>query len=112
MCRIAATGTAIVIVEQDVRRALEVSDYTCAGHRRVAFQGAAANIAADERIGLRISAPAAAERHILTGSSTICRHCCRWRRARRVAPLRANVATTKHRALPSADDSAFQEKQP
>lgn len=49
--RIAATGTAIVIVEQDVRRALEVSDYAYVlVTGRVAFQGAAASIAADERI--------------------------------------------------------------
>jgi branched-chain amino acid transport system ATP-binding protein len=49
--RIAETDTAIVIVEQDVHRALAIS------HRayvlvtgRVAFQGPAAEIAADERI--------------------------------------------------------------
>ena len=49
--RIAATGTAIVIVEQDVRRALEVSDYAYVlVTGRVAFQGSAASIAADERI--------------------------------------------------------------
>lgn len=49
--RIAATGAAIVIVEQDVRRALEVSDYAYVlVTGRVAFQGAAASIAADERI--------------------------------------------------------------
>lgn len=49
--RIAATGTAIVIVEQDVRRALEVSDYAYVlVTGRVAFQGAAATIAADDRI--------------------------------------------------------------
>jgi neutral amino acid transport system ATP-binding protein len=49
--RIAATGTAIVIVEQDVRRALDVSDYAYVlVTGRVAFQGAAASIAADDRI--------------------------------------------------------------
>jgi ABC-type branched-subunit amino acid transport system ATPase component len=49
--RIAATGTAIVIVEQDVRRALEVSDYAYVlVTGRVAFQGSAESIAADERI--------------------------------------------------------------
>jgi ABC-type branched-subunit amino acid transport system ATPase component len=49
--RIAATGTAIVIVEQDVRRALEVSDYAYVlVTGRVAFQGSAENIAADDRI--------------------------------------------------------------
>ncbi len=49
--RIAATGTAIVIIEQDVRRALEVSDYAYVlVTGRVAFQGSAESIAADERI--------------------------------------------------------------
>jgi ABC-type branched-subunit amino acid transport system ATPase component len=49
--RIAATDTAIVIVEQDVRRALEVSDYAYVMVTgRVAFEGSAESITADERI--------------------------------------------------------------
>jgi ABC-type branched-subunit amino acid transport system ATPase component len=49
--RIAGSGTAIVIVEQDVRRALEISDYAYVlVTGRIAFQGRAESVAADERI--------------------------------------------------------------
>jgi len=49
--RIAGSGTAIVIVEQDVRRALEISDYAYVLETgRIAFQGPAESVAADERI--------------------------------------------------------------
>ena len=49
--RIAESGTAIVIVEQDVRRALEISDYAYVlVTGRIAFQGPAESVAADERI--------------------------------------------------------------
>ena len=49
--RIAQSGTAIVIVEQDVRRALEISDYAYVlVTGRIAFQGFPESVAADERI--------------------------------------------------------------